>query len=239
MQLSIKTPPELTLPLLEKCAVFGEKTPSRLVADLAWQCLKWMDMSHIPFQPLELVQRYYQVIGKEDDLPTHQQEKDKLIKRLIEKDRARRSVEARKRLKSFWASLKKQPPKQLHLKISQGMNNLPQRIKAKADWLRITPNALVVACVRDGLEAMDDPMKAIVPPPIVTQFWSVSHSKSRKAVDFTDVIALEALENVLRNRSGPILDTIVRCALFKEWDVTLRDILREADALSDDWMPKK
>jgi hypothetical protein len=239
MQLSIKIPPELALPLLERCAVFGEKIPSRLVTDLTWQCLKWMDMPFTPFYPLDLVQRYYRGCGREHELLIHTKEKDEVIERLMEKDRSKRLAAAGESLKQFWTSLNKQLPKQLHLKISQGMNNLPQRIKAKAEWLRVTPNALVVACLRDGLDAMDDPMKAMSPPSIVTQFWSVSHAKSRrKASNASEAMVSETIENILRSRSGPIVDTIVRCALFEEWDVTLREILREADALSDDWMPK-
>jgi hypothetical protein len=112
------------------------------------------------------------------------------------------------------------------------MRDLPQQIKAKADWLRITPNALVVACLRDGLEAMDDSLTAICPPPIVVQFWSVSHAKSRrKAISAADAMVLETIESMLRKRNGPILDTIVRHALSDQWDVTLKQILREADAL--------
>jgi len=241
MQLSIKTPPELTLPILEKCAVLAEEVPSRLVTDLVWQCVKWMDMPHARFHPLKRVLQYYGACGSEDKLLAHKSKRDKQIERLMENDRVRRQVEATERLKKFRVSLKKRPaPKHLHLKISQGMNDLPQRIKAKADWLRISPNALVVACVQEGIEAMNDPMKAMLPPPIVAEYWSVSHAKAGREVGGSlDVMLLETIEGMLRKRSGPIVDTIIRHTLAEEWNVTLRDILREADALSDEWMPKK
>jgi hypothetical protein len=241
MQLSIKTPPELTLALLEKCAVFAEKIPSHLVTDLAWQCVKWMDMPHGPFHPLELVQRYYWLSGRESDLLVRKEkEQDKLIASLTLRNRKKRAAEAATRLKEFKISLKKQPPpKHLHLKISQGMSDLPQRIKAKAEWLRMTPNALVMACLRDGLEAMDDPARAAVPPPIVVQFWSVSHAKlRRKPANVTDTMIMKNLDETLRQRGCPILDTVIRLALSERWDATLREILRDADALSNERMSK-
>jgi hypothetical protein len=241
MQLSIKTPPELTLPLLEKCAVFTEKAPSHLVGDLAWQCLKSMDMPHYPFHPLELVQRYYWLSGRESEfLVRKEKEQDKLIASLTLQNRKKRAAEAATRLKEFKTSLKKRPPpKHLHLKISQGMSDLPQRIKAKAEWLRMTPNALVMACLRDGLEAMDDPAKAAVPPPIVVQFWSASHAKlRRKPANVTDAMIMKNLDETLRQRGGPILDTVIRLALSERWDATLREILRDADAVSNEWMSK-
>jgi hypothetical protein len=37
---------------------------------------------------------------------------------------------------------------------------------------------------------------------------------------------------MLRERSGPILDTIVRLALSEQWDVSLEQILRDADVIS-------
>jgi hypothetical protein len=241
MQLSIKTSPELTRPLLEKCAVFAEKAPSNLVCDLAWQCLKSMDMPHYPFHPFERVQRYYWLSGREAELLVRKEQKqDELMERLTLQNRQKRTAEAAVRLKAFKALLKKQPlPKHLHLKISQGMSDLPQRIKAKAEWLSITPNALVMACVRDGLEAMDDLAKAIVPPPIVVQFWSASHAKlRRKPANVTDAMIMKNLDETLRQRGGPILDTIVRLALSEQWNATLREILRDADALTNEWMPK-
>ena len=241
MQLSIKTPPELTLPLLEKCAVFAEKAPSHLVGDLAWQCLKSMDMPHYPFHPLECVQRYYWLSGKEAELLVRkEQEPDELMERLTLQNRKKRAAEAAARVKEFKTSLKKQAPlKHLHLKISQGMSDLPQRIKAKAEWLRMTPNALVMACLRDGLEAMDDPAKAAVPPLIVVQFWSASHAKlRRKPANVTTAMIMKNLDETLRQRGGPILDTVIRLALSERWDATLREILRDADAVSNEWMSK-
>ena len=239
MQLSIKTPPELTLPLLEKCAIFDEKAPSHLAGELAWQCLKWMDMPHRPFHPLERVQRYYQVSGREMEVLSREEKaQDILMERLIIQNREKRAAEAATRLAELKTSLKKlPPPKHLHLKISQGMDDLPQRIKAKAAWLRITSNALVVACLRDGLEAMDDPTKAVLPPPIVSQFWSASHAKHRrKPADVFDAMIMKNLNEALRQRGGPILDTVIRLALSKRWDATLREILRDADALSSERM---
>jgi hypothetical protein len=234
MQLSIKIPYELTRPLLEKCAVLAEDIPSSIVTDLAWQCVKWMDRPDHNFRPLKLVQRYYLAAGREDELGLRKKDPDELVERFMVEDQAYRFVGTNERLKKFRASLKRNPPpKQLHLKISQGMGELPQRIKAKADWLRMTPNAFVVACLRDGLEAMDSPAKALIPPPIVFDFWSVSHAESRrKATSAGDALVMETLEASLRKRSGPILDTLVRYALCEKWDVTLKQILRDADVLS-------
>jgi len=241
MQLSIKIPSELTRPLLEKCAVLAENVPSHVVTDLAWQCVKWMDMPHRNFHPLQLVQRYYFCAGREDELGLRKKDPDKLVESYIAEDQASRFVGTNERLTKFKASLKRKPSaKQLYLKISQGMGELPQRIKAKADWLRMTPNAFVVACLRDGLEAMDSPAKALIPPPIVLDFWSVSHAESRrKATNAGDAMVMETLEASLRKRSGPILDTVVRYALCEKWDVTLKEILCDADALSKDLAYKR
>jgi hypothetical protein len=41
------------------------------------------------------------------------------------------------------------------------------------------------------------------------------------------------LELIVRQRSGPILDTIVRLTLAEKWDASLEQILRDADVLSD------
>jgi hypothetical protein len=239
MQLSIKTPPELTLPLLEKCAVLAERAPSHVTCLLAWQCLKWMDMPHRPFQPLELIRHYYGVSGREMELLSREEKaQDILMERLIVQNREKRAAQAASRLADFKASLKREPPpKHLHIKISQGTDDLPQRIKAKAAWLRITPNALVVACLRDGLEAMDDPTKALLPPPIVDQFWSASHAKHRrKPTDVIDAMIMKNLDEALRQRGDPILDTVIRLALSNRWDATLREILCDADALSSERM---
>jgi len=140
MQLSIKTPHELTLPLLEKCAVLAERAPSHVTGILVWQCLKWMDMPHRPFQPLELVRHYYGVSGREMELLSREDKaQDILMERLIVQNREKRAAEAASRLADFKDSLKREPPpKHLHIKISQGTDDLPQRIKAKAAWLRIT-----------------------------------------------------------------------------------------------------
>ena len=242
MQLSVKTSPELTLPLLEKCAVLAERYPSYFVTNIVWQCVKCMNLPHHdPFHPLDIVQTYYREAGKEGQLLFHnRKERDTLIEGLIERDQQKRAKEAARRLAEFRASLHKEPPpKHLHLKISQGIDDLPLRIKAKAEWLRMSPNALVMACLRDVFAAMDNLAQAVVPPPIVVQFWSVSHAKERRrAKDAIDAMIMRNLDGTLRQRSGPILDTIVRFAVSEQWDVTLRQILRDADALPNEWMPK-
>jgi hypothetical protein len=234
MQLSIKTPPELTLPVLEKCAVLTEQVPSAFVTDCVWQCRKAMDLPHRPFHPLEMVVKYYHASGREKEImPRSKEEDDSLIRQLTEQNRAKRAKEAARRLTEFHTQLKQQPPtKHLHLKISEGWDHLPKRIKEKATWLRISPNALVVACLRDCLAAMDDPKKALVPPPIVVDFWTVSHAKLRpKAASVIERMMMDSYEKMLRERSGPILDTIVRCALAEKWDTPLEQILREASVV--------
>ena len=241
MQLSIKTPPHLTRPLLEKCAVFGEETPSSLASDCTWQCVKWMDLPHAPFHPLNVVQRYYHALGREDEFLLPSKKGDAVMERLTAESRKKRAHEAAERLKKRKALFKKQaPPKHLHLKISQGMNDLPQRIKLKAEWLRITANAFVIGCVEGCLEAMDDPMKAFAPPPIVVEFWSVSQAKLRPdpASNALEGMIQESYAEALRERSGPILDTIIRFALCEQWDVTLKQILEDAQATFSDQMLK-
>lgn len=47
---------------------------------------------------------------------------------------------------------------------------------------------------------------------------------------------MKNLDETLRQRGGPILDTVIRLALSERWDATLREILRDADALSNEWM---
>jgi hypothetical protein len=194
-----------------------------------------MDIPHGPFHPLSMVQKYYAALGRENELlPGPEKKQDAMIQRFTDEHRAKRAKEAAKRLSEFHALIKqKPPPKHLHLKISQGMFDLPQRIKARAKWLRVAPNALVMACLRDCLEAMDDPRKALVPPPIVVDFWAVSHAKQRpKAAGAIEAMVLKSYEEMLRERSGPILDTIVRLALSEQWDVSLEQILRDADVIS-------
>ncbi len=235
MQISVKTPPELTLPFLEKCAVYGTDSPSHFLQDCVLNCVGWMDIPHGPFHPLSMVQKYYAALGRENELlPGPEKKQDAMIQRFTDEHRAKRAKEAAKRLSEFHALIKKQPiPKHLHLKISQGMFDLPQRVKARAKWLRVAPNALVMACLRDCLEAMDDPKKALVPPPIVVDFWAVSHAKQRpKAAGAIEAMVLKSYEEMLRERSGPILDTIVRLALSEQWDVSLEQILRDADVIS-------
>jgi hypothetical protein len=237
MQISVKTPPELSLPLLEKCAAYGTDSPSHFLQDCVWQCVQWMDTPHRPFHPLPMVEKYYRAMGREDELLSSPKKKqDEIVQRLTDEDKRRRAKEAAQRLADFHALIKKQPvPKHLHLKISQGMGELPQRVKAKAKWLHVAANALIVACLRDCLDAMDDPKKALVPPPVVVEFWTASHAKLRpkpKGVD--EAMVLETYEAILRKRGGPILDTIVRLALSEQWDTSLEQILRDADVITKD-----
>jgi hypothetical protein len=234
MQLSVKTPPELTLPVLEKCAALDYSSPSLFVADCAFQCLNWMETPHRPFHPLSLVEKYYHATGQEDEIHARPRKKqDALMQRLATEDRVKRVKEAARRVAEFKAQLKRRvPSKHLHLKISPGSTDLTGRIKEKTSWFRLTPNALVVACLRDCLEAMDDPRKAIAPPPIVVDFWTLSHAKLRpKAANAVESMVLESYEKMLRERSGPILDTIVRLALSKKWNATLEQILLEAGVI--------
>ena len=231
MQISVKTPPELTLPILEKCAELGSTSPSSFASACAFQCIKWMGMPHASFSPLPLVQKYYHVTDREDEIrPSPTPKEDALMERLTAESKAKRAKEAAKRLANFRAQTKAHPlSKHLHLKISPGMSDLTDRIKAKAAWLRISPNALVVACLRDCLEAMNDPKKALAPPPCVVDSWTLSHAKRRKkAVNVTEAMMMESYEEMLRERGGPILDTIVRLAVSEQWDATLKQILHEA-----------
>ncbi len=47
-------------------------------------------------------------------------------------------------------------------------------------------------------------------------------------------MVLETFGGILRQRSGPILDTIIRLALAEKWDATLEQILRDADVITKD-----
>ncbi len=241
MQISVKTPPELSLPLLEKCAAYGEDSPSHFLQDCVWQCIQWMDTPHRSFHPLGMVEKYYRALGREDELRDRPKKKqDEIVRQITDEDKAKRAKEAATRLAEFRKRVKKEPiPKHLHLKISQGMGELPQRIKAKAAWLRMAPNALVMACLRDCLDAMSDPKKALVPPSIVVNFWAASHAQLRPAPSgATEAMVLETYEEILRKRSGPILDTIVRLALSEQWDASLEQILRDADVITNDRVMK-
>ena len=240
MQLSVKTPPHMTFLVLLKCAEIEEKYPSAFAADCVRQCIRLMDTPSRPNEPLSVVQRYYTAIGRENEiLPprTVTYAPDAFLLELHAKYRADRAKTAKQRVKEFHHSLNtsQEPlPNHLHIKISQGDDNLPKRIKEKARWLRVSPNALVVSCVRDCIEAMSDPKKAIVPPPVVVDFWTVSHAKSGpKPADAINAMILKSSEEVLRQRGGPILDTVIRLALSGKWEASLEQILREADAITD------
>ncbi len=234
MQLSIKTPPELTLPILEKCAEMGCPYPSSFASDCTLQCLKWMDAPHTAFQPMPIVEKYFHAIGREGLFLLRSNKKENaMLRQLVAADTIKRAKEAAKRLAEFQSKCKKQAPaKHLHLKISPGMTDLTRRIQEKAAWLHLSPNAFVVVCLRDCLEAMDDPKKAIVPPAIVVDFWTASHAKLRpKAGSAIDSMVQRSYETMLRERSVPILDTIVRLALNEQWDTPLQKILKDAGVL--------
>lgn len=242
MQLSIKTPPDLTVRVLEKCTVLGERFPSSFAMACAWQCLREMNPSHRGFRPLEIVDRYYYAAGREIEIHFDRQEKqDDFLREMAERSQAQRVQKTAKRLEEFHAELeRKPPPKHLHLKISKGIDDLPKNIKEKALWLRISPNALVISCLRYCLDAMDEPHIALDPPAIVQKFWVVAHAKSRgKPKDAIDGMMMRKVDDMLRQRSGPIMDTVVRLALCEEWNAPLWQILRDADVLSDEWIPKK
>jgi ribosomal protein L31E len=238
MQMSVKTPPDMTFLILVKCAEMNERFPSSFVSDCVWQCLRLMDLPERANELIETVKRYYFAVGRENKvLPAQKvtQTTTDLLSELEERSRAERAKEAAKRLKEFHARLKKEPlPKHLNLKISEGIDDLPKRIKEKAVWLRVKPNALVVSCVRDCLLAMDDPKKAVVPLPTVVDYWTISHTKPRQpSPNGIDMWVLRSLEGVVRRRSGPVLDTIVRLTVAEQWDATLEQILREADVITD------
>ncbi len=238
MQMSVKTPPDMTFLILVKCAEMAERFPSSFVSDCVWQCLRLMNLPERANEPLEIVQRYYGAVGRENEiLPASKRTKavTDILQGLEAKSRAERAKEAAKRSKEFHARLKREPlPKHLHLKISEGDDDLPKRIKEKAAWLRVSPNALVVSCVRDCLLAMDDPKKAVVPSPTVVDYWTISHTKPRQpSPSGIDMWVLRSLEGVVRRRSGPVLDTIVRLTVAEQWDATLEQILREADVITD------
>lgn len=236
MQLSVKTPPDLTVPMLEKCAVMEARFPSSFAMNCVWQCLKAMEHPHPPFRPIEMVSDYYRDVGRDAEIrPPSSHAPNGILQQLAEKDRAERAKKAVRLLAEFRTQIKKEPPpKHLHLKISEGIDDLPQRIKEKAIWLRMSPNALVTACLRDCIAAMDDPKKAVVPFPIMVDFWAISHAKTgHKPTDAIDAMVMKNIGGTLRQRSVPILDTIIRLTLGEMWDVTLEQILREADAIND------
>jgi hypothetical protein len=233
VQLSIKTPPEMTLPVLEKCAVLNYPAPSVFASECTFQCLNWMETPHRSFQPLPVVERYYHAIGRENKIHLRPRKKpDALMMRLAEENRERRVKDAARRLAEYAQAKKRTRSKHLHLKISPGSTDLTGRIKEKASWLRLSPNALVTSCLRDCMAAMNDPRKAILPPPVVVDFWTASHAKQRpKATSTVESMMLESYEKMLRERSGPILDTIVRLALSEKWDASLKQLLHEAGVL--------
>ena len=194
-----------------------------------------MDSPHHEFHPLEIVEDYYLALGREDELhPEVPAAEIDILRQLAVRDRAKRAAEAAQRLKQFRAQLKQKPaPKHLHLKISEGSDKLPQRVKAKVEWLRMTPNALVMSCLRDCLGALDHPHIARATPTTVMHFWVVSNAKSRPAPKSVEErMMLETLTGIIRRREGPIRDTIVRLFRTQKRDTTLEEILQQAGVIS-------
>jgi len=239
MQISVKTPPELTLRVMEKCALLNREYPSGFAFSSAWQCIIGMNHPHSSFHPLHLVSDYYYKVGREMELQPPSKRKpepDNIMAQLADQDRAKRAAEAAERLEEFRAQWKTQtPPKHLHLKISDGGIDLVNLIRHKADWLRLKPNAFVVACLRDCLDAMDDPQKALRPPPIVVDYWTVSKAHlGPKAKDVIEKMVWGSQERMIRDRSGPILDTLIRFALKEEWETPLKQILSDAGVFPEE-----
>ncbi len=242
MQISVKPPPEMTLRVLEKCATLDYNYPSGLAGECVWQCLVCMDHPHSRFNPLRIVEKYFYALGREMELFAHPKtEQHQLKQMMIDKDRARRASEASLRIREFRAQWKKKaPPKHLHLKLSSGVTGVTKELRAKADWLRMKPNTLAVACLRDCINAMDDPKKAMVPPPIVVDFWTISKAHLRPKLRSTiEVITHNSQERMIRERSGPILDTLIRCYLKEEWETTLKQILTDAGVFQEKRESKK
>ncbi len=236
MQLSVKTPVELTVPFLEKCALVGYHYPSAFAGDCVFQCMQYMDNPHGEFQPLYMVEKFYYALGREEEIHLGQKkERASVVTRLLLEDRRKRAAEAKQRLEECRKELKKKRPKHVPLKISSGSSDVPNQIKGKIPWLQITPNAFVIRCLRDCMEAMDDPKKAFLPPPVVVDFWTASHARLRpKAKDGLEAMVMRSQATRLRERSIPILDTIVRLAQNERWDVDLKTILQEAGVLPKD-----
>ncbi len=228
MQLSVKTPAELTVPTLEACAIVDYRNPSAFVSDCVFQCIQGMDSPHSNFTPLRMVEKYYEALGQEAKL----QGKGNFFQVSAQK---KRMTEARKRVSAMRSGFPKGFPKHLPIKISPAGVDLTERIKAKVAWLQISPNAFVMRCLRDCIEAMDDPKKALLPPPVVVDFWTASHARLRpKPKDGLEAMVLASQETILRQKSIPILDTIVRLAQREQWDADLKTILRDAGVLSKD-----
>jgi hypothetical protein len=91
-------------------------------------------------------------------------------------------------------------------------------------------NAMDAGAPARGGIRRSDPKKALVPPPIVVEYWTVSHAKRRKkAADVFDAMKMNSYEEMIRARGSPILDTIVRLTASEQWDATLKQILEDAD----------
>jgi hypothetical protein len=239
MQLSIKPPPEFTVPILEKCTAFKTMNPSAFAMDCVIYCLHWMnDHPHRKRKvAYGIVEKYYYALGREHELSSFPVEKESpFVRQLAEQDRQQRFKEANRRLEALRVQFQRQiPAKHLHIKISGGFRDLPTLIKDKCIWLRMTPNAFVVACLRDCLAIMNDSRKALESPAIAVDFWIISHVKEKhKTKNVYETMAMSSIKEILMSRSGPILDTIVRHAISEEWDVPLKKILLEADSLTEE-----
>jgi hypothetical protein len=86
-------------------------------------------------------------------------------------------------------------------------------VHGPSHWRRVEKNGLLLA-TRTGAD------------PVVVRLFALFHDSCRMN-DGSD-------DGHGGRRSGPILDTIVRLALAEQWDVTLEQILRDADVISED-----
>jgi hypothetical protein len=234
MQLSVKTPPLMSLGLLQKLAEINHPIPSAFASDCVLQCL--LAMKHPPqdFIPLPVVQNYYYAVGREHEILPHLLTKKSSILLQVEAEsRAMRAKEAAQRLRKFLMRYGKElPPKHVHLKIS---GELPVQIKEKAIWLGLRPNAFVVNCLWDCLLALSDPKKALLPPKTVVDFWTVSKAHLSPSVNSgLDAMVFHTQERMVRDRSVQIMDMVVRYVLKNEWETPLQTILRDAGLPVDD-----
>ena len=82
---------------------------------------------------------------------------------------------------------------------------------------------------------MDDPQKALRPPPIVVDYWTASKAHLEpKAKDVIEKMVWGSQERMIRDRSGPILDTLIRFALKEEWETPLKQILSDAGVFPEE-----
>jgi hypothetical protein len=227
MQLSVKTPRDLSLPFLEKLAEIKHPIPSAYAADCVFHCIQAMKTPYRDFNPLPIVADYYFLTGREHKLRPESKDTHPALRELEAKSRAQRAKESSERLRKFREqTTKSTSPPHVHLKIS---GDLPEEIKEKAAWLGLRSNAFVVKCLRDCLAAMDDPLKAIVPLPIIVEFWTISKAHLRAApASSIDAMVFHTQERMVRERKIQIMDTVVRYVINGEWQTPLQTILRDA-----------